>query len=319
MNKKSREIKLNHIIMSILLFHIFTYTSCSESIFSSALFDAIINHENKPKPVLLELLKETHTAHTGTLPSIALATQSWLRPAGKERWEFQHNPIATNNHLPELFKNLCLMQRVEPSRISYDYAVLFGGTLDDVRNRLAYLIALSNKGITFNSLVILTGQRLLDTTLESHELLLNDKIEGLPSQKTWYFDGKFPTTEPEMIKFVFEQTDIPSAWNKTRCFFVDAPMQTTENGSFRRPNTQDTITQWLKECNPRPGSILALSNQPFVGYQNSVLRNTLPKTFTIETVGNAYANNESLATIFDTLARWIYNENQIAHNQQAKY
>jgi hypothetical protein len=54
-----------------------------------------------------------------------------------------------------------------------------------------------------------------------------------------------------------------------------------------------------------------------VGYQNRVLKNILPKQFTIETVGSAYAYNESIATIFDTLARWVYNENQ--NNRKANY
>ena len=310
---------MNYIISFITLF-LCALLHCSEMTTNKQLLRALMDQNNKPTRSLLKILAITESQHNGTLPSITSTTQEWLRPAGKERWQ-THNTLVPihEHHLSPLFKELCLEQKIEPLQNSYDYALLLGGTVDDVRNRLAYLITLSNKGIHFGALIILTGQRQLDATLESDELLLNNKRDDLPLRQEFSFNGRFPDTETEMIKLVFQQTDIPAALNNIPHFLIDTPMQMGDNGSLRRPNTQDTITQWLTECNPHPGSILALSNQPFVGYQNAVLRNNVPQQFTIETVGNAYENNESLATIFDALARWIYNENQIVHKQQAKY
>jgi hypothetical protein len=92
-------------------------------------------------------------------------------------------------------------------------------------------------------------------------------------------------------------------------------MQQAQNGTLRRPNTQDTIDEWLRSYNPQPGSILALSNQPYIGYQDAVLRKALPKTFDVETVGNACSNNTKSTVIIDSLARWIYNEHLIAQKK----
>ena len=311
---------MNRMPLFALLFIISMCSYCSESIDSKKLLHALIDQNHQPTPALLELLEEMETPHAGTFPSIIQATQLWLRPTEKERWEFKNDSIEIKKtRILKLAEKLCLVQKVEPTYTSYKYALLFGGTLDDVRDRLGYLITLWNNGIRFNSLIILTGQRSLDTVLESHELLINNTIENLPPKQTWHFNGKFPTTETEMIKFVFEQTDIPAAWKNLPHVLVDTPPQKTGPHSFRRPNTEDTIVQWLKEYNPSPGSILAISNQPFVGYQNAVLRKNMPQKFTVETVGSCYHDNESITTILDALVRWGYNENQIIHNQQAKY
>lgn len=310
---------MKHIIISVLLLHTFAYLYCSEYVFSPALYNAIVDEKKEPKPALLELLKETNCTHNFTIVSIAVATQSWLRPTGTERWEIKDNSIRMNNRLSHLFAELCLLQKVKPLHSSYDYAVFFGGSLADVRNRLAYLIELYNRGIQCKCLIVLTGARQLDTILENRASLLHNNRQDLPSKQGLHYKGILPTTEPEMIKFVFQQTYIPNRLHNIPCVFIDTPPQISANGSSIRPNTQDTIAYWLKKCNPYPGSVLAISNQPFVGYQNAVLRNSMPKKFSIETVGNEYLDNQSVANILDSLARWIYNENNIIHTQQAKY
>ena len=315
--KKGKEMNYN---ITFILLCVCTLLHCSEMTTNKQLLRALIDRHNNPTPALLKILTIMKSPHNGTLPSITSTTQEWLRPAGKERWQTHDTFVPIHeHHLSPLFKELCLEQKIEPLQKSYDYALLLGGTVDDVRNRLAYLITLSNQGIRFGALVILTGQRQLDATLESHELLLHNTRDDLPSRQEFSFNGHFPETETEMITFILQQTDIPAVLHKIPHFLIDTPMQMGENGFLRRPNTQDTITQWLTKCNPHAGSILAVSNQPFVGYQNAVLRNNMPQGFTIETVGNAYENNESIATRLDALARWIYNENQKTHTQQAKY
>lgn len=308
---------MNHIVIFMLILHTFTHIHCSECIPATKLLHALVDKNNQPTPSFLELLDKTACFHDGTLSSIVESTQQWLRPKETERWEYNVNTIPMNVDLLHLFKNLCLVQEIKPSQKSYDYALFLGGSLDDVRTRLAYLLTLWNKGIRFGSLVILTGQRSLDKQIEGKELLLNNTMQ-LPYKRNWHFNGQFPTTESEMIKFVFEQTDTPKEWQKLPCISINTPIQQMENGSFRRPNTEDTIIEWLRKYHPHSGAILAISNQPFIGYQNAVLQKNMPH-FTIETVGAAYSGNESIATIFDALARWIYNKNQIIHSQQAKY
>ncbi len=313
------DIFMNYIFIFTMLLTMFIYSHCSKPVSSEKLLHALIDQHNQPTPSLLELLKETDSPHAGTFESITQATQLWLRPAAKERWQVSNDSTENKKtRLLKLFENLCLVQKVEPLKKSYTYAILFGSTLDDVRDRLSHLITLWDEGIHFNSLIILASERPLDTTLENQENLLNNNYQGLSSKKTWHFNGHFPTTESEMIKFVFEQAETPAAWNNIPHVFINTPLQKTNLNELRRPNTEDTIIHWLKEYNPQPGSILAISNQPFIGYQNAVLQKNIPQTFSIETVGSAYHSNESITSFFDTLARWIYNQNNIIQNQQAK-
>ncbi len=77
--------------------------------------------------------------------------------------------------------------------------------------------------------------------------------------------------------------------------------------SIKRPTTGDTIKLWLTELAPQ-GKILAISNQPYVGYQHAVLKSFVPKELLVETVGpkTAVVNSD---IVVDNLARWLYQEN----------
>ena len=79
------------------------------------------------------------------------------------------------------------------------------------------------------------------------------------------------------------------------------------DGTISRANTEDTLRHWLT-TDPIPGTCLAVSSQPFVGYQHSVARTVLPVNFEIETVGDISAEDEPLAVYLDTVARWLYQE-----------
>lgn len=308
-------------IYCLSLLSLFTYSYCSDVEINNPknkLVHAIVDENGKPSRALLELLSQAHMDHDGTLETIFAKTQEvWLRSAGKERWENQKEFAVSYTTLSPLFEELYLTQTVEPANQRYDYAVFLGATVNSVRNRLAFLIESWQKGTRFNSIVILAGARPLDKKIESDELLLDTIFTGLPAKQDWQFNGQFPTTETEMIRFVFDQTQLPQAWNKeVPIIFVDTPLQKTDDGSLRRPNTQDTIDQWLHDHKPAQGSILALSHQPYVGYQDVVLRRSLAKRFSIETVGKGFCGkDESIPNIFDSLARWIYNEYQMTQSR----
>jgi len=291
----------------------FLQTSCGKlgasMVKNNKLSRAIVDEANNPTKALLQLLKIMNIEHDGTLRTIVKETQKkWLRPAGQERWEEQNYFIYTNDTLSSLFEELYLTQEIKPLKQQYTYAVLLGGSISDIRNRLSYLIRLWKDGIRFETIIVFTGKRPLDQNIDSLELLLHNTHATLPFKQDWQVNGQLPYTETEMIKFIFNQIKTPKAWNAIPIVFVDTPMQKTENGNVRRPNTQDTINEWLTVYHPEPGSILALSHQPFIGYQGAVLRKSLPVDFVIDTVGDIDFENEGTATILDALARWIYNE-----------
>ena len=288
---------------------VYVHINCSDKMPATNLLHALIDKNKQPTLSLLKLLAKNDCHHDGSLPSIVQVTQKkLLRQPGKERWESKTNTLPDTEDL-RLFKELYLIQEIIPTQKHYDYALLLGGVFEDVHIRVEHLIHLwKNKGVRFKSLVILTGERPLDEQIESKQSLISYNVKNIC----------LPTTESEMIKFVLAQTDLPSEWRKPSfsSVLVSAPMQKMADGSLRRPNTEDTVIEWLKEHNPDHGTILAVSNQPFVGYQDAVLRKNLWH-FIIETVGAAYKDNESRATILDALTRWLYNLS--TDHPQSKY
>ncbi len=314
----------NYQIFSLLIFSIFLSLHCNamekkktttENKLSRVLFD----ERHQATLTLLQLLKETNTPHKGTLDSIFTATQNcWLRPADKERWEIQNHSTHTSKNLPQLFEKLSLINTIYPSQHNYKYALLLGDAdATTMRMRIANLIKIWNKGVQFSSLYILTGTQPLDKKVASQETLLRCNIKKFPRKKNWQFNGILPTTETDMIKFFFDQAILPREWNDLPLIFVNTPMQSTGNGTLKRPTTLDTINEWIKLHNPQQGSILAISIQPYVAYQDSVLRDTLASSFTIETVGNKYPADQNIPIMLDSVARWIYHEYRI--HKSAKY
>ena len=82
------------------------------------------------------------------------------------------------------------------------------------------------------------------------------------------------------------------------CFKIETPT----------PNRSDTFKLWLNEKS-LPDSILAFSNEPYVGYEHAVFKTLIPKEFSIETVGPKANVIMSVDVFLDNLARWLYQEN----------
>ncbi len=275
----------------------------------------ILDSKSNPSPQLLDLLTATDVKHDGTLTGIVRATQfsqnegGWLRTLGKERWEVKEVFSEKREQLMAILDKLGVIQEIEPTDICYDYAVILGATVHRVRSRLQHLVELWKKGVRFGSIVVLTGQRLLDPGLESPKELLNKNNTMFPFKHGWQSTGDLPTAEAGMTKLVFEQSPLPAEWDNLSITFIDTPKQQTLDGKLRRPNTQESIMHWLK-TNPKAGSILAISNQPYVHYQDSAFRCFLPDTFSLETVGKAVSSKERTSSLLDNMARWLYQENK---------
>jgi len=275
----------------------------------------ILGSDGNPSLGLLDLLSATDIQHDGTLAGIVKATQfsqdegGWLRTQGKERWEVKEVFSEKREQLMAMFGKLGVIQEKEPVSMCYDYAVIFGAIVHRVRSRLQHLVELWKKGVRFGSIVVLTGQRPLDPNLESPKELLNKNNTMFPFKHEWQLTGNLPTTETGMAKLVFEQSPLPVEWDNFSILFIDTPMQQTLSDKLRRPSAQDTITNWFK-TNPRPGSILAISNQPYVNYFDTVFRCFIPDTFSSETVGKVASSKETTSTLLDNMARWLYQENK---------
>lgn len=236
---------------------------------------------------LLKLAQLTDVSHNGTLQSLVEGTQKkWLRKPGLERWEMEEIYENKSPEFMPLFVQLGLTEVVTPKNNYYDYALILGATVDTVIKRLDGL------NVEVKQIVLLTGQRSL-TPEEKAKLIEHDiKCECL--------------TETDMMVQLFKRSKLANL--KSELIVVDTPMKKNAEGKDVRPTTGDTIRQWIEQYKPAVGSCIAISTQPFVSYQDTVIRTYLPKEFHLETVGNMDSRKQTVALYLDNIARWLYQE-----------
>jgi hypothetical protein len=276
----------------------------------------LIDKHGKPCQALIELLYATTQGLKKvpctefTLPRIVDVTQKeWLRPHGSERWEIQETAYANRDVLIDLLDQLCLFNEINPHKQHYNYCFVLGAIAPSVRGRLCYIFKLWDAGVRFDNLIFLGSERPLDAQKDSAAVLLDRSQTILPIRCDWTQTNGLPTTEVEMMKFIFGQATLPSGFDQINIQFISTPMKENEDGSVRRPNTGDTIAQWLS-TDPILGSCLFISNQPYVGYQDAVIRTYMPSAFEVDVVGScANPQKQNIDVVLDTLARWLYQEN----------
>jgi len=206
--------------------------------------------------------------------AIAETQRLWLQK-GKERWEFEPRFEEYKPQLWPLFERMGLFEEIAPLSGHYDYAIVHGALLQTVQARIDFLSELIGKGFKFDRIVFLTGARPLQ---EAERRIACVENEG------------------EMVQWAYERSLLPK---EIPVSFFCAPMKAS------RPNTADAIGEWLK-TNPEAGSCFAVSNQPYIAYQNAVFLRLMPSSFSLETGGPAPKSAPSVALVLDTLAKQLY-------------
>jgi len=211
-----------------------------------------------------------------------------MRPKGLERWQIQERYENRREELMALFDTLGFHEALHAKNSHYDYGVIFGATLQRTRSRINWLIHEWKRGVRFDEIVFLSGDRTLDTALELSEL-----------RQLWRCCEIIPANEIEMITWLRRHMDIPQEMLKLPFTLINA------SASDWRAHTGDTVHNWIAKS-PKAGSILAVSNQPYVSYQDMSLRRRLTSTFTIETIGEAASKNDMNSVYLDNLARLLF-------------
>jgi hypothetical protein len=201
---------------------------------------------------------------------------NWLGDPKKERWEEDPTKLGMPSAQAAEIINISL-KSLQLGAKSYPQAsakaILFlGAALLRVRMRLAFLNDLyeTKKLSPLLPVYILTGERQLDEKIgETAEMLVKADNGIIPFRKDWQPSPTTVADEGEMIKLVFAQSR-HSALPKDTIFYVYSP-----KGTGRRATTESTVQQWLAEFHPAGGRYVAISNQPYVFYQECVIRRVL--------------------------------------------
>ncbi len=222
----------------------------------------------------------------------------WLQPQ-KERWEMEGNLEEKREiALPILLKLGCI-DNIHAEKKFYDYALVLGAVGKTMQRRLDFLYEEWQRGIRFGQIVLLTGQRDLDPEIET-------------------FPESFKS-ETELFVYLFEQHPLCEV---APHIVIDSPKEKLSSGTYRRPNTASTIRDFLA-TSPKPGDCLAISTQPFIGYQEAIIKFFLPPQFLVEAVGpgtqNVYPTADldlkdkpkvpyPMAIYLDNFAKWLLYE-----------
>jgi len=184
----------------------------------------------------------------------------WLQ-AKKERWELDQRYEEMKEKALPILQRLGCIDPIYATKDQYDYALVLGAVGKAMERRLNFLYEEWEKGVRFKKIYLLTGERVLDPQRESFPLGLK--------------------YETDLFIHLFNAHPLSKL---APMEVIDSPQELFPGGSSRRPNTASTVRDFLK-AKPNPGSCLVISTQPFVGYQEAVVKLFLPPSFAVECVG----------------------------------
>lgn len=217
-----------------------------------------------------------------------LTQKNWLRPTGLERWNQWEPHIDDDIHLNELLQNSPFCQQALPQEKHFDNVLLMSAIEPVFEDRVKFFFELCKQGLQAKRVFLVGGERALTVNTDPKSFLaLGDKAK-----------------ESDMLKYFFDKEQKQADFRSNApVYSTHTPYQQSENGAKRRPNTFDTVVSWKNEFDDG-GSILCISNQPYVCYQTEVIRSIL-KDRIIMGSGNATTNPRN-SIILDTIARLIY-------------
>ncbi|WP_299728446.1 hypothetical protein [uncultured Endozoicomonas sp.] len=245
-----------------------------------------------------QLLNEFDIPHDGCLSSMIEASQQWRRKPAQERWELPDiNLSAEKTHrVFQLLKQLRMTGSIEPPSNQYDYLLLLGSTAPGMLHRLQHLTELWDKGLRFKHLIFLVSERPLHATMDQSDVL---------AKWAQAYELKPAKTETDAAILLHKLADLPIALKAVPTEFIDTPGHVRQ-GYWYRPNTRDTLKHWLKQ-KPVPGSTLVITDQPHGNYQETVVRQELPETFTVDLSTGSAKPSTRMVIYLDSLALWLHN------------
>lgn len=225
--------------------------------------------------------------------AVQITQKSWIRPKGLEHIHLSETrPKLRPLFLKEL-QALGFMEEVMPQRREYDYVLLLGAMYETYKSRLLFLEELVNRGITFKNVALLGAHRPLEPVYELKPMV-ND-----------YIFAKLPVNEIEMMENLYGRSSLRAMVP----IKIASPMKIDSSGKPVRANTFDTVVDFVK-TNTKPGSVLVISNQPYVVRQGLVVASVLKQPWYIETVGLRPKADIPTDVYLDELARVLYEINK---------
>ncbi len=193
--------------------------------------------------------------------------------------------------------------------MQFSAALVLGGTVLNVRKRIAALLKAYKSGVQFKSIWLLGSTRGLFPDKESREVF-ETPAPFLRIDANWrYPEDAPPLTEIAMMREIWEQTLLTKSLPSPG--YIVSGRQFNDKGQERMANTEDTIRD-LEMLNLPAGPFLVCSSQPYVEDQTlAVLLNT-SKGRQAHGIGMEFDGELGLEAWFDTIAKQTQKEYRLA-------
>ena len=253
---------------------------------------------NGPTQLLKDIFKITEIDNVN---DFKFATQQanfrWIRPTGYERWNiYSILNDSQRARLTKIIKSSALAKAKMPTKKHYHAVVVLGATTSRVKTRMEFLMKLANYGVTWDKIFLLGSTRDLNTGTDQ-------------DQKMAVFLRRMSAAETEigMMQYLWSQINKPK-------FCSGIPVVSIQSGQRAdgtRANTETSLVEMAKNIENSQGkSILFISNNPYICYQDAVAKKVLNSFgVLVETVGEAMGSGESMENVLDTVARCLTNMN----------
>lgn len=220
-----------------------------------------------------------------------------IRQGAQERWETK--PLAWMHEETEkmvaALTTLGFITMVQPSKNQADLICLLGAAKGRMRDRMAFANNLLEQGVTADAIIMLTGERYVTAGVDGTE----EELTALA--KALHLESWKKLTETDIAKDLYAHSDLQNhgiAW-----YVIDTP-----KGDLPRPTTLTTtlaLMEWLHE-HPEVHHIIFVSNQPYVLYQEAIIRPIIGDTVTFEMVGSAVEKATNVPPIIEGLGSFLW-------------
>jgi hypothetical protein len=293
-------------------------------VYSFKTLDPATGDISKPVKEILETLELPTTLSAPE--TLALLQEKYGRKENQERYELSQNQQIDRkkDKLFNSFTKLGMTKATLPSQKNYDFIIILGSTIENMRDRVAFLLyLLKEKMISLKpttQLLFLAGDR----ELFPHETILESKKHSFRPNWAPPSADKLPKTEAEAALPVLDQL-VPNSSLRNRIKVLLTPKRyDASTKQWLRPHTGNNIETLIEHIGniSKRKRLLFISSNPGVAYQNAVIsrefldRSLLDK-IEVETVGPIATQNISIVEV-DNLKNTLHRELEVWKRLQKK-
>lgn len=246
--------------------------------------------EKKQKQMLsaiIALVKDTQAKFT-------------VRKGNQERWDVQPLDWMEQDKatLATDLATLGFVRPVIPHMTYADAVCILGATLGRMTQRMTFVEELMEQGLHTHHIVLLAGERYVTVGVDGPE----ERLRQLARQKDLLDVNQL--TEAHLAQFAYDAS--PLSKRSLTVHLINTPKR-----DLPRPTTQTTILEliaWLKD-HPEIKSMLFVSNQPHVHYQEAIIRSLLHQEkvqLAFEVIGPGVEDSTNTKAMIEALGSYLW-------------